>query len=740
MRVLDVPEPILGPGMVLVRNRYSLISAGTEGGTVSAARKGLIGKAKERPQQAKQALDLLWQQGPVQAYRAVMKKLDAYSPLGYSSAGVVIGVAQDVRGFKVGDPVACAGNTASHAEIVAVPVNLCVNLKRFKAEGVGHKEKTEGKRQKVKGKSEEDGNWEELFYKRAAYNTLGAIALQGIRQADLRLGETCAVIGLGLIGQLTGLMLRAAGIRVVGIDVDPRAVKAAQGRAADAAFARGASGIEAKVVSFTGGLGCDAVIITAGTSSLDPVNFAGAIARKKGKVVVVGAIPTGFDREPFYYKKELELRMSASYGPGRYDPAYEEKGIDYPPAYVRWTEKRNMEAFQELVHSGKIDLDYLTSHVFTLDDAPKAYDLILKKRQPYSGILIEYEAGIMKLPKAKHAAMKGMEIVTSAPLPIPGIAFIGAGSYAQSYLLPNLPSERQARRVVVLAATGAESLTAAERFRFEKCTADEKEIFEDHAVNTIFIATRHDSHAQYVIKALKAGKHVFVEKPLCLNDRELDEISSLHSSLVTRHSSPILMLGFNRRFSPLTSLLKEKMGEGPMAMIYRINAGAIPADSWIQDPSVGGGRVVGEVCHFVDLLTYINGSLPISVFAQAVPDAQGLNDTLNINLAFRNGSIGSISYFANGAKTLPKEYLEVHASGMSAVLSDFNRIEVHSTGKRYKKKLFSQDKGQKATVHRFLEAVAKGKSSPIDFGEIRSATMATFRILASLRTGAKIDL
>ncbi len=727
MQVLDVPEPLLGKGMVLVRNHYSLISAGTEGGTVSAARKSLIGKALERPQQAKQALDLMWQQGPIQAYRAVMKKLDAYSPLGYSSAGVIIGIAPDVKGFKVGDSVACAGNNASHSEVIAVPVNLCVNLRRLKAEGAG--------------RNENKGNeGEKLFFKRAAYNTLGAIALQGIRQADLRLGETCAVIGLGLIGQLTGLMLRAAGVRVVGIDVDLRAVKTAQGRAVDAAFERGVSGIESKIDAFTLGLGCDAVIITAGTSSLDPVNFAGAITRKKGKIIVLGAVPTGFDREPYYYKKELELRMSTSYGPGRYDPTYEEKGLDYPPAYVRWTEKRNMEAFQELVHSRKIDLDYLISHIFRLDDSPKAYDLILKKQQPYLGILIEYAADLPKPAKARIPVRQATKIVPSGTMPVPGIAFIGAGSYAQSHLLPNLPSKRQVQRVAVLAANGAESLSAAKRFKFETCTADEKEIFENPAINAVFIATRHDSHAEYVIKALKAGKNIFVEKPLCLNEKELNNISALYESRIRNHEPHTLMLGFNRRFSPLTVLLKERMGEGQMAMMYRINAGAVPADSWIQDPAVGGGRVVGEVCHFIDLLAFINGSLPVSVFALAVHDADDFNDTLNISLVFQNGSLGTISYFANGSKTLPKEYLEVHGSGTSAVLEDFKRIEIHSTRKVLRKKLFSQNKGQWEMVSRFIASIREGSGSPIEFKEIHAATLATFKILESLRKGEKIPL
>jgi len=362
MQVLEVPIPQLQNGWLLVRTHYSLISAGTEGSTVSAARKSLVGKAKERPQQVKQVFDTLKSQGPVQTYRAVMKKLDAYSPLGYSSSGKVVSVSYDVKGFAVGDLVACAGaGYANHAEVVAVPANLCVKLAP-------------------------DAN-----LKHAAYNTVAAIALQGIRQADLRLGESCAVIGLGLIGQLTCLMLHASGIRVAGIDIDPYAVEMARKYCIDADFERSTPGIAEKIKGFSDGLGVDAVIITAGSSSLDPINFAGELARKKGRVVVVGAVPTGFDRDPHYYRKELELKMSCSYGPGRYDPRYEEKGIDYPGAYVRWTENRNMQAFQELVYSGKVDIDYLTTHEFTLEEAAAAYDLILKRSEPFLGIVLTYD-------------------------------------------------------------------------------------------------------------------------------------------------------------------------------------------------------------------------------------------------------------------------------------------------------------------------------------------------------------
>lgn len=710
MEVLEVPEPVLGQGiMVLVRNHYSLISAGTESSTVSAARKGLIGKIQERPQQAKQVLDMLLQQGPVQTYRTVMKKLDAWSSLGYSSAGEVIEVESSVKEFSVGDRVACAGvGYANHAEIISVPVNLCVKLPG------------------------------DADLKRAAYNTLGAIALQGIRQADLRLGETCAVIGLGLIGQLTCLLLRASGVRVVGIDIDPSAVSTAKRHCVDEAFLRTDSGIADQIAAFTQGLGADATIIAAGTESLDPINFAGEIARKKGRIVVVGNVPTGFAREPHYYRKELELRMSCSYGAGRYDPDYEEKGIDYPAGYVRWTEGRNMEAFQDLVHSGKINIEYLTTHVFKLEDAPRAYDMILNNTEPHLGILIEYDVSKDDLSKKIFVAPHTSHLTPNAI----NIAFVGAGSYAQSHLLPNIPKDKDILLRGVMTSSGTTSRTVAEKFRFEFCTSNGSDIFNNNDINTVFITTRHNTHADYVIKGLQAGKNVYVEKPLCLNQDQLNQIICVYNEINQRDKidqkdqrNQILMIGFNRRFSPLAAILKEKFGSGAMSMIYRINAGAIPADSWIQDKEIGGGRIVGEVCHFIDFLTFINGSLPDKVFATALPDPAGNEDTVNITLSFKNRSIGSIFYFSNGSKSLFKEYIEVYQAGVTAILKDFKELEIYGSGKRFKKNLLSQDKGQKMMVKAFIDSIKTGRSSPIPFEEIYGVTLSTLKIIESIRIG-----
>lgn len=690
MNLVEVPRPHVTGRMVLVRNHYSLISAGTEESSVKTARKSLIGKAREKPQQVKQVISVLQKQGPIQTLRTVMKKLEAYSPLGYSCAGEVIEVGSDVTDLAKGDLVACGGASyANHAAVVCVPRNLSVRLP------------------------------EAANLKHAAFNTLGAIALQGIRQADLRLGENCVVIGLGLLGHLSCLMLRAGGVRVVGVDIDRSAVDQARSHCADAAYERKAPGIGQSIVGFTHGLGADAVIITAGTDSLDPINFAGEIARKRGTVVVVGAVPTGFDRDPHYYRKELQVRMSCSYGPGRYDPSYEEKGIDYPPAYVRWTENRNMAAFQELVHSGKIDIDYLTTHEFPFEHAPQAYDMILTKSEPYLGIILRYDT-------AKPLIRETIGVSAPNPAGTVRVAFVGAGSYAQGQLLPNLP--KSIERKSVLTRSGTTSKRVAERFGFESCTGEEADIFKNDEINTVFIATRHDSHAGYVCKGLDSGKNVFVEKPLALNEGDLARIRDALSGK-PRH----LMVGYNRRFAKLARTLKDGLGDGPRTMIYRVNAGTIPADSWIQDPEIGGGRIIGEACHFIDFLTWLCDAPPIRVHAMAMEDPQRLQDTVSINLDFANGSTGTVAYIANGSTAFDKEYVEVHCGGASGILRDFRGLEIHGARKPLRKKLISQDKGQKEMVNAFLESVRDGSPSPIPQEHLFSVSLASFRVLDSIR-------
>ena len=697
--VVELPLPVVSAGMVLVRNHYSLISAGTEGSFVRAARLSLLGKAREKPEQVRQVLDALRRYGPRQTYRAVVNKLDAYTPLGYSCAGEVLAVGAGVTEFAAGDRVACGGaGYANHAEVVCVPVNLTVKLPAG------------------------------ADLKLACYNTLGAIALQGVRQADLRLGETAAVIGLGLLGQLTGLLLRASGVRVVGVDLDARAVDTARQHAADHAWLRSEPGLAERVRQLTGGLGADAVIIAAAASSEDPINFAGELARQKGRVVVVGAVPTGFERET-YYRKELDVRMSCSYGPGRYDPAYEEKGLDYPAAYVRWTEKRNMQAFQELVHAKRADIGYLTTHEFPLEEAPRAYDLILARSEPCLGIVLRYDvgrplaAGAVRLREARAAGAVRL-------------AFIGAGQYAQSNLLPNLPGGGEVTRRAVLTASGATSRRVAEKFGFELSTADENDILGDASINTVFIATRHDTHAAYAARAIAAGKHVFVEKPLCLTPEELATVRAAREA----RGDTQFMVGFNRRFSPLARLLKERIGAGPLSMLYRVNAGAIPADHWTQDPQRGGGRIVGEACHFVDFLTFLCGALPVRVHAAALPDARNLQDTVAVTLAFADGSVGTLAYYANGARALEKEYVEVYRAGATGLLRDFRSVEILAGRRVASRRLALQDKGQAVMLREFVDRVRAGGPPLIPEAELYAVTQATFAILESLRTREAVDV
>jgi predicted dehydrogenase len=700
MIIQDVPYPQLTKGMVLVKNHYSIISAGTEGSTVIAARKSLLGKAKERPQQVQQVVDTLKKQGPIQTYRAVMKKLDAYSPLGYSCSGEVIEVGEGVTEFKIGDKVACAGaGYANHAEIVSVPINLCVKLKK------------------------------DSDLKNAAYNTLGAISMQGIRQADLRLGESCVIIGLGLLGQLAAQILKASGVTVIGIDIAESAVnQAVDNNAVDFGFKRNSVGIQEQIKNVTNGYGVDAVIIAAATNSLDPINFAGEIVRKKGKVVVLGAVPTGFDRDPFWYRKELELKMACSYGPGRYDLNYEEKGIDYPLPYVRWTEKRNMEAFQNLIVTRKINIDYLTTHEFDFENAKAGFDLIVSKTESFTGIVLKYDTD-------KIATKSKILTSEAEQLGKLNISFIGAGSYAQGNLLPYIPKNNDIYRIGVLTNTGTTSKRVAEKFNFQFCATNEEDIL-DEKTNTIFVATRHDSHASYVLKALEHNKHVFVEKPLCLKESELDAIIKAKQKFKTS-----VMIGFNRRFSPFSMKIKNVVGSGPISMIYRINAGYIPKDNWIQDIEVGGGRILGEACHFIDYLTYLNGSLPIKVSAQALADSENLNDTVNIMIQFENGSTGVVCYYANGSKSLAKEYIEVFASGTTAILNDFKELRIYGIGKPYRKKLINQNKGQKEMVEGFVNGIIDNGSAPIPFSEIVAVTKTSFKVLESISAnGALIEV
>lgn len=695
MEVLDVPFPSISKGQILVHNHFSVISPGTEGKTVTDARKGYLAKAKSRKKEVKQVFEMIKSNGIIETYSQVMNKLETPASLGYSCAGEVIGIGEGVSGFSLGDFVACGGKDASHAEVVSVGMNLCV---------------------KVPPK---------VHLKHAAFTTLASIAIQGIRQTELTFGSNCVVIGLGLIGQITIQLLNTAGIKSFGIDVNDEQVKAGSLCGANFSFSRNQLGLEQIILKETGGAGTDAVIITAGSSSLDPVELAGTLCRSKGKVVIVGAVPTGFSREN-YYRKELDLRMSSSYGPGRHDSNYEAKGIDYPIGYVRWTENRNMQTYIDLLDQNKLDMDQIITHVFPLKNAAEAYKLILEKNIHYSGILLEYNSD--KIPHT-HIGIKN-EVQSKQR---GQVGFIGAGSFAQNILLPIL--KPLCKFVGVATANGNTSHFVANKYNFDYCTDNAYEILEDKSVDTVFIATRHDLHAKFVIAAIQAGKNIFVEKPLAINEFQINEIKDAYNlapSLEIR-----LMVGFNRRFSPFTQKLKAGFIDSQQKTIQiRVNAGVLPSSHWVNDPDIGGGRIIGEACHFIDLATYLSGSTISSVYASGFSECNKIIDTVNICLTFNNGSIATISYLSNGNKNISKEYIELFCNGTVGIIDDFKKLTILGR----KKIVFKsrQDKGHKIELQQFMQAIKEGKPSPISFDEIFASSIATLKVLDSIHQGKVI--
>lgn len=697
MEILEVPVPVLNTGQILVRNIYSVISAGTEGKTVSDARKGYIAKARSRKKEVAQVIEMVKSQGIKSAYNTVMSKLEAPSPLGYSCAGEVIAVAEGITDLKPGDFVACGGQGAFHAEVVSVYRNLCVKL----PEGTD--------------------------LKHAAFTTVSSIAIQGIRQAEVNIGCNCVVIGLGLIGQITIQILNASGVKSIGIDINPNQVKAAANCGAAIALLRDHEGLEQIILRATGGLGADAVIITAGTNSLDPVELAGVLCRQKGKVVIVGAVPTGFSRNN-YYKKELELKMSSSYGPGRYDPEYEEKGRDYPAAYVRWTENRNMQTFVDLLITGKLDISKIITHEFPLEEAPEAYNMILSENKDYSGILIRYnsESKISNISKLCTGEYKSDKDI------LPVIGLIGAGNFAQNVLLPVIKGNAKLKGVAT--AHGNTSVFVGRKYGFRYCTTDYNAIIEDPTINTIFIVTRHNLHSVMTVQALKAGKSVFVEKPLVLKPEELELFKDEYNSIGKK---PLLMVGYNRRFAPFIQVLIRKfIVDQPKGINIRVNAGVLPPNHWVHDPETGGGRIIGEACHFIDLAIFLAGSSVVSVSACEVINNTGMHDSFIATLRFRNGSAASISYFSNGNKDITKELIEVFCDGSIARIDDFKTLEFY--GKKSFREKKTQDKGHKNGIIAFINSIENGLPSPISFEQLYHSSLVTFKVIESIRTGKTV--
>jgi predicted dehydrogenase/threonine dehydrogenase-like Zn-dependent dehydrogenase len=692
----ELPMPSISNGMVLIENEFSLISSGTERGTVKVAKSSLLGKARQRPDLVAQVLQNVKKEGWAATINKVKTKLDSLKALGYSTAGRVIS-SLDTNGiYKPGDRVACGGQDyASHAEIVAIPQNLVVKIP------------------------------DNVSYEEAAFTTMGAIAMQGVRQAGPALGEKICVIGLGILGQITCQLLKANGCDVFGIDISEKLVKLAGEISAHKALNRADPNLIAACENFTNGHGFDAIIITAAAASNDPIELSAEIARKKGRVIVVGAVKMDIPRDPHFYRKELELKMSCSYGPGRYDANYEEGGNDYPYAYVRWTEQRNMEAFLDLLSKGSINVKALVTHTFDIDDAEKAYDIVLGKTpEPYIGILLRYPANNGKLA--------GNVKLTPKPEGKINIGFIGAGSFAQSYLIPGAKAAGASLNTVVT-SRGITSKNVAQKFGFSSCSTDVNEILTDNAINTVFIATPHASHASFVVQSLKAGKNIFVEKPLAISESELDAIIEAR-----RDSQQQLMVGFNRRFAPVSVAIKEefKNASEPLVLNMRVNAGFIPKDHWTQIPEIGAGRIIGEMCHFIDLAQFFTGAEPVKVHAECIGTVNSKikpDDNIVIVIRFSDGSICNLTYLANGDKAMPKEYIEVFSAGKIGVIDNFLGGSVYANNKVKKLKLAG--KGHKQEVEVFLSAIAEGKETPISFRSICLTTLTTFKIIDSLYTG-----
>jgi len=707
MSIEDLPAPQLKRGGILVRNHFSLISAGTERSSVATAQASMIGKARSRPDLVRQTLDNVKREGLLPTIAKVQNRLDNFKELGYSSAGIVVESATDE--FKAGDRVACGGvGYASHAELIHVPKNLAVLVP------------------------------DQVSLEEAAFTTVTSIAMQGVRQADLRVGERVVVSGLGLIGLLTVQILKASGCSVLALDVSDRNFELARQFGCDEFGVSDESSI-AKVESFTRGYGSDAVIITAATTSNDPVQFAMRYARKRSKVVIVGAVGMDIQRSPFY-EKELDFRISCSYGPGRYDPAYEEQGNDYPIGYVRWTEKRNMQSVLDLMAEGRVDVKSLTTHTFDVGQSLEAYDIVTGKTPArYIGILLRY-------PVEEGAALQNVRrvdlVAADKPLPVgqPVLGFVGAGNHTQSYLLPPL-QKLSATLKIVATSKPVNAMSAAKKFNFHAFATDVDEVFKDPSVNLVFINTRHDSHGRYVLQALRAEKAVFVEKPLAIYAEELDEIVDEYNSICQRGNAPFIMVGYNRRFSEAMQAVKEFMSAAgePLVITYRVNAGFLPATSWYQG-SEQGGRVVGEVCHFVDTMQYLTGSIPVSVYAVAPanPSNRYQQENASVEIAFADGSVGHVLYLANGAPSMPKEYMEAFGGGRCASMDSFKSVALYD-GRNAKKKSFSGDKGHAAEMKAVLDGVKLGKP-PISFESLVRTSRTTFAILDSLQSRARVDI
>jgi predicted dehydrogenase/threonine dehydrogenase-like Zn-dependent dehydrogenase len=707
--VVEVPVPKPQPGTALVRTATSLVSAGTERMLVKFAEKSLVGKARSRPDLVRQMIDKARREGVLTAFNAALNRLDQPLSLGYSSAGTIVEIGDGMSGFHVGQRVVCAGGGyAVHAEFAVVPSNLMTPLP------------------------------ESIDFESGAFATLGAIALHGFRLGEVKLGEQVAVIGLGLLGLLMVGIARAAGCRVFGVDMVPARVSLAKNMGAEAYLRQDA---EETAIAFSRGQGCDGVFICADTSSNDPIELAGIVARDRARVISLGSVGLDIPRN-LYFDKELTFLVSRSYGPGRYDPSYEEGGQDYPIGYVRWTEGRNLAAFVDLLAEGHLDVSTLITHRFSIDNAVAAYDLITgKKDEPNLGVLLTYPLESSKTSQSDRTITIGERTRTDTTGQPLRLGVLGAGNFARAVMLPVLSRLRGVELHGIATASGGSSRYAAKRFGFQYATSDESRIINDPEINTVAILTRHNLHANQVLDALKAGKHTFCEKPLALSREALDEITSE----LKVPDSPLLMVGYNRRFAPLAVEMKAFLmpQQEPLAAHYRVNAGYLPLSHWLHDPLQGGGRLVGEGCHFVDFLTFLVGAPPMTVVGQSLPDTGRYNlDNVVLTYRFKDGSLGTLTYLANGDKSLPKERVEVFAGGRVAILNDFRSLETIANGRRRTQRTrLRQQKGHREEWEAFKNAITDHGLPPIPYEHIIGVERATLASLEALKnSGEKIQV
>ncbi|HEX8991469.1 MAG TPA: bi-domain-containing oxidoreductase [Anaerolineales bacterium] len=698
--VEEVPVPIAREGTALVQTAASLVSAGTERMVVEFAEKSLVGKARSRPDLTRQVLEKARREGLLPTVQAAFNRLDQPMALGYSSAGTIVELGAGMQGWQAGQRVACAGGGfAVHAEYATVPRNLMTPLP------------------------------ESVDFESGAFATLGAIAMHGFRLAEPQVGERVAVIGLGLLGYLAAQIAAAAGCAVLGIDLNANRVALAGSMGIRAASR--ADAVESGT-AFTSNRGFDVILICADTPSNDPVELAASLARDRARIVATGAVGLNIPRKP-YYEKELSFINSRSYGPGRYDASYEEEGHDYPAGYVRWTEGRNLEAVVELMARGQLKVQPLITHRFPIEQAAKAYEVITgKRKEPFLGVLLTYAGkreeagGRVEFPVARGEA-RGVRL-----------GVIGAGNFANATLLPAIQKVRDIELIGIASTGGLHAQHAGRKFGFAYAASSADEIIADPKVNTVAILTRHDTHAALVVQALRSGKNVFVEKPLAITP---DGLSAILKQL-TQAGNGLLTVGFNRRFAPLARRLHEFYAARtePMHIHYRVNAGNLPANHWTQDPRTGGGRIIGEACHFVDFLTFLAGASPVCVSAHALPDnGKYREDNVSMTFTFPDGSIGVIDYLANGDRSVPKERVEVFCAGKVAVLDDFRALETVEGGRKNQART-AQDKGWKDEWLAFSKAIQSAGEPPIPYDQLIGVTKATFAAVESIHKQGPVEI